>query len=116
MSLLLFQQSAVEVLHIPISAISLTNVVFLTPQHSKVYPLYNGKLIPDTPSVDLHSLASEERSQVRRLASTLNSMFENMNFKEDVYYMGTYSSIVAGVLENSPVCIGRRKVCDFFNK
>lgn len=100
-----------EVLHIPISTISLSSVLFLTPQHSQVYPFYNGKLIPDSLSDGLYSLACGERAQVRRLASTLNSVFEEMNMKEDIYYMGTFSSIVAGVLENSPVCVARRKVC-----
>lgn len=73
--------------------------------------MYDGKLIHDSASVDLYTLTSEERSQVRRLASCLNSMMDSMNLKEDIFYMGTYSSLVAGVLENSPVCIARRKVC-----
>ncbi|KAL0883011.1 hypothetical protein ABMA27_016495 [Loxostege sticticalis] len=105
------KQCAVEAVHIPICTISPTNVVFLTPAHHKVYPMYDGKLIHDSASVDLYMLTSEERSQVRRLASCLNSMMDSMNLKEDIFYMGTYSSLVAGVLENSPVCIARRKNC-----
>ncbi|XP_063825674.1 sec1 family domain-containing protein 2-like [Ostrinia nubilalis] len=104
-------QCAVEVVHIPISTICPTSVVFLTPPHHKVYPTYSGKLIPDSASIDLYGLTSEERSQVRRLASCLNSMMDSMSLKEDIFYMGTYSSLVAGVLENSPVCIARRKYC-----
>lgn len=99
-----------EVVHIPIFTIALTNVIFLTPPHHNVYPSYDGKLIPDTPSVDLSILTNSERSQVRRLASGINSMLHSMNLKDDVFYMGTYSSIVAGILENSPICINRRKV------
>lgn len=75
-----------------------------------MYPTYDGKLIPDSPSLDLYTLTGEERSQVRRLASGLNSMMDSMSFKEDVFYMGAYSSLLAGVLENSPVCTSRRKV------
>ncbi|XP_048478289.1 sec1 family domain-containing protein 2 isoform X2 [Plutella xylostella] len=104
-------QSAVEVIHVPISTISLTSNVFVMPPYSPVYPLYEGKLIPTTPSVDLYTLSESERSQVRRLVSSLNSMLEGMNLKEEVYYMGTHSSILAGVLENSPVCLARRKLC-----
>ncbi|XP_013194849.2 sec1 family domain-containing protein 2 [Amyelois transitella] len=103
--------SIIEVVHIPIFTISPTNVVFLTPPYHKLFPLYDGKLIPDSTSLDLYSLSSSERSHVRRLASGLNSMFDSMNFKEDIYYMGAFSSLVAGVLENSPVCLARRKNC-----
>lgn len=84
--------------------------MFLTPPYTKVYPTYEGKLIPDSTSLDLYSLSSLERSHVRRLASGLNSLMDSMNLKEDVFYMGAYSSLVAGVLENSPVCLSRRKV------
>ncbi|KAG6444474.1 sec1 family domain-containing protein 2 [Manduca sexta] len=105
------KQCAVQVVHIPIFTISPTNVVFLTPPYAQMYPTYEGKLVPETLSVDLYTLSSNERSQVRRLASCLNSMMESLNLKEDVYFMGTYSSLVAGVLENSPVCLARRKIC-----
>ncbi|XP_026761722.2 sec1 family domain-containing protein 2-like [Galleria mellonella] len=104
-------QCIVEVVHIPIFTISLTNVVFLTPPYQKVFPMYDDKLIPDTTSLDLYTLTSDQRSQVRRLASGLNAMLDSMNLKEDIFYMGTYSSLVAGVLENSPVCLARRKNC-----
>ncbi|KAL4716701.1 hypothetical protein ACJJTC_004820 [Scirpophaga incertulas] len=103
-------QSAAEVVHIPICTISLTNIVFLTPPYHNVYPTYDGKLLPDSPSTDLYSI-SKERSHVRRLASSLNSIMDSMNLKEDVYHVGTFSSLVAGVLENSPVCIARKKNC-----
>ncbi|XP_049873196.1 sec1 family domain-containing protein 2-like [Pectinophora gossypiella] len=105
------KQCAVEAVHIPIFTIAPTSVVFLTPPYQHVYPTFDGKLIPDTTSLDLYTLTSEERSQVRRLASGLNSLMESMNLKEDIYYMGAYSSLVTGVLENSPVCLARRKNC-----
>ncbi|KAJ8731251.1 hypothetical protein PYW07_004415 [Mythimna separata] len=104
-------QSAVEVVHIPIFTIALTNVVFVTPPYHDIYPLFFDKLIPDTPSIDLHTLSNEERSQARRLTSGLNNMLDSMNLKEDVFYIGTYGSLVAGILENSPICIARRRNC-----
>lgn len=105
-----FQQCAVEVVYSPLFTVSPTNIIFLTPPYAKIYPKYDGNLIPDTPSIDLYTLSSEERSLVRRLASGLNSMLDSMNMKEDIYYMGAFSSLIAGVLENSPVCVSRRKV------
>lgn len=104
-------QSAVEVVHIPIFTIALTNVVFVTPPYHDTYPLFHDKLIPDTPSIDLHTLSNEERSQARRLASGLNNMLDSMNLKEDIYYIGTYGSLLAGILENSPVSVARRRNC-----
>lgn len=96
--------------YIPIFTIAPTNVVFLMPPYQKVYPKFDTKLVADAPSLDLYSLSGEERSLIRRLASGLNSMLDSMNMKEDIYYMGAYSSLIAGVLENSPVCVSRRKV------
>ncbi|XP_061716299.1 sec1 family domain-containing protein 2-like [Cydia pomonella] len=105
------KQCAVEVVHLPLFTISPTNVVFLTPPYHKVYPAYDGKLTTESTAIDLYTLSKEERAQVRRLASGLNSIMESMNLKEDVYYMGTFGSLIAGVLENSPVCLARRKNC-----
>lgn len=107
-----FQQSVVEVVYIPLFSISPTNVIFLTPPCREVYPRFDGKLTPDTPTLDLYALKSDERGLVRRLASGLNSMFDSMNMKEDIFYMGACSSLIAGILENSPVCVSRRKVCN----
>lgn len=104
-------QSSVEIVHIPIFTISPTNVIFLTPPHSTIFPSYDGKLIPSSPAFDLYTLENEEREQMRRLASSLNSMFQSMNLKEDVFFIGTYSSILAGILDNNPVSLERRKNC-----
>lgn len=103
-------------MHLPLITICPTNVVFVTPPYQNVYPLYDGKLTLDSAALDLYSLSRDERSQVRRLSSGLNSLMDSMNLKEDIFYMGTYSSLVTGVLENSPVCLARRKVSDLFKK
>ncbi|CAK1551211.1 unnamed protein product [Leptosia nina] len=105
------QPNAVEVVHIPIFTISPTNVIFITPPYHNINLKFNNKLLPETTSIDLYSLTNDERSMLRRLAGSLNSMFDSMNYKEDVYYMGHYSSLLGGVLENSPVCTARRKNC-----
>ncbi|CAH4028408.1 sec1 family domain-containing protein 2-like [Pieris brassicae] len=105
------QPCAVEVVYIPIFTISPTNVLFLTPPYQNVTPQYNGQLIPDSTSIDLYTLTNHERSMLRRLAGSLNTMLDSMNFKEDIYYIGQYSSLLAGVLENSPVCVARKKNC-----
>ncbi|CAH2215956.1 jg2667, partial [Pararge aegeria aegeria] len=103
------RQSVMEVVYIPIFTIAPTNVVFLTPPYQKVYPKFDKKLTTNMPTLDLYTLSSDERSQMRRLASALNTMFESMNLKEDIFYMGPFSLLLAGVLENSPVYISRRK-------
>ncbi|CAH2096040.1 unnamed protein product [Euphydryas editha] len=105
------QQCVVEVVYIPLFTISPTNVVFLTPPYRNLYPTYDEKLTPDTPSFDLYSLSRDERFLVRSLASSLNNMFGSMNMKEDIFYMGAFSSLIAGILENSPICVTRRKNC-----
>lgn len=97
---------------VPIFAVTPTNVVFLTPPYHQIYPMFEEKLVPDTPSVDLYTLTNEQRLMVRRLTSSLNSLLDSMNMKDDVYYMGTYSTLIAGILENSPICVSRRKVRD----
>ncbi|CAG9561771.1 unnamed protein product [Danaus chrysippus] len=105
------KQCVIEVVFVPIFAVAPTNVVFLTPPYHQVYPMFDEKLVPDTPSVDLYTLTNEQRSMVRRLTSSLNSLLDSMNMKDDVYYMGTYSTLIAGILENSPICVSRRKTC-----
>lgn len=105
------KQCTVEVVHIPIFTISLTNVVFVTPPYQNVYPKFSGTVYTEGRQPELHHLQDEERNAARRLASGLNSMLDSMNLKEDIYYMGVYSTILAGILENSPVCLARRKNC-----
>ncbi|XP_038209861.1 sec1 family domain-containing protein 2-like [Zerene cesonia] len=105
------QPSAVEAVYIPIFSIAPTNVIFLTPPYHSMCPKYDGKLLPESSSIDLYSLQNEERSMLRRLAGGLNSMFDSLNYKEDIFYIGQYSSLLAGVLENSPVSVARKKNC-----
>ncbi|XP_050684636.1 sec1 family domain-containing protein 2-like [Leptidea sinapis] len=105
------EQYAVEVIYIPLFSITPTNVLFLTPPYHNMYPKYEGRLKPDSNSVDLYSLSHNERSAIRRLAGGLNSLFESLSYKEEIFYMGQLSSLLAGVLENSPVCIARKKTC-----
>ncbi|VVC97546.1 unnamed protein product [Leptidea sinapis] len=105
------EQYAVEVIYIPLFSITPTNVLFLTPPYHNMYPKYEGRLTPDSNSVDLYSLSHNERSAIRRLAGGLNSLFESLSYREEIFYMGQFSSLLAGVLENSPVCIARKKTC-----
>lgn len=105
------KQCSTEVVHIPIFTISLTNVVFVTPPYQNLYPKFNGKINPESNQIDLYSLQTDQKNEARRLASALNNMLDSLNLKEDIYYMGAYSTILAGILENSPVCLSRRKNC-----
>ncbi|XP_052741463.1 sec1 family domain-containing protein 2 [Bicyclus anynana] len=105
------KQPITEVVYIPIFTISPTNNVFLMPPYQYVYPKFDKKLITSAPTLDLYTLNSDERSEVRRLASALNSMMQSMNMREDIYHIGPFSSLIAGILENSPVYVSRRKMC-----
>lgn len=109
----LFQQSYVEVIHIPIFTISLTNVVFVTPPFRNLQTFFLGELKSDNATVDINNLSKQERNEARRFAASLNNMLDSMNLKEDVYYIGSYSAIIGGILEHYPISIQRRKVHNY---
>ncbi|KOB69594.1 Sec1 family domain-containing protein 2 [Operophtera brumata] len=92
----------------------LTGMMYEWMGRGRYYPANDSQLLRE-PVADLQALHVDERSRVRRLACALNSMLDSMNLKEDVYFMGSYSSLVAGVLENSPIYINRRKVSSYIN-
>uniref|UniRef100_A0A2H1V2I0 SFRICE_015326 n=1 Tax=Spodoptera frugiperda TaxID=7108 RepID=A0A2H1V2I0_SPOFR len=105
------KQSYVEVIHIPIFTISLTNVVFVTPPFRNLQTFFLGELKSDNATVDINNLSKQERNEARRFAASLNNMLDSMNLKEDVYYIGSYSAIIGGILEHYPISIQRRKNC-----
>ncbi|KAH9627875.1 hypothetical protein HF086_015319 [Spodoptera exigua] len=105
------KQSYVEVVHIPIFTISLTNVVFVTPPFRDLQTFFLGELKSDNTIVDINNLSKQERNEARRFAASLNNMLDSMNLKEDVYYIGAYSAIIGGILEHYPISIQRRKNC-----
>lgn len=90
---------------------TVTNGIFTTPAYSQLFPKFGSGLYSESAAnVDLHTLPLDDKNEVRRLASSLNSLLEYMNLKEDVFFMGSFSSIVAGVLEHLPAAALRRKV------
>lgn len=61
------------------------------------------------PPIDEKSILNYE-NDVEYFASSMHSLFSNLNVKEEVYSMGRLSSIVAEKLSNLPAAINRRKV------
>lgn len=105
----------VEIVYAPIFGIPVTNNIFVTPVFNKLYPKFGENLLPaQTSNLDLHSLMTEDKNEVRRLASCIDSLLEFIGAKEDIFYMGPFSSILAGVLEHLPSG-ARRKVTNFSN-
>lgn len=61
------------------------------------------------PPIDEKSIIHYE-NDIEYFASSMNSLFTNLNVKEEIYSMGRLSNIVAEKLSTLPVAINRRKV------
>ncbi|GCB70277.1 hypothetical protein scyTo_0008536 [Scyliorhinus torazame] len=59
--------------------------------------------------VDFQSLPFELQIQIRSLVSSLNSMFEVLQLKEECFAVGPTGRIIAGELANYPQAKHRRK-------
>ncbi|XP_077286035.1 sec1 family domain-containing protein 2-like [Arctopsyche grandis] len=97
------KECMVEIVHTPLFGVSITNNIFITPVFSKLYPKFGHGLFPtQTSMLDLHSLLLDDKNEVRRLASSIDSFLEYLGVKEDIFYLGPFSSVLAGVLEHLP--------------
>lgn len=92
-----FGDSSVTIIYSPIFTASLNDSVFLTPPFGNMMP-----------PIDENSLLHYE-NDVEYFASSMHSLFSNLNVKEDVYSMGRLSNIVAEKLATLPSAINRRK-------
>lgn len=109
--MLYFQPCFVEVVFCPIFCISITDGLFTTPCFTKIFPKFGSNLLVEqTADLDLHSLPPDDKNEVRRLAFSINCLFDYFNIKDDIFFMGPFSSILAGVLEHLPAANARRKV------
>ncbi|XP_067891480.1 sec1 family domain-containing protein 2 isoform X3 [Heterodontus francisci] len=110
-----------EVMHLPILIAPLASHLFVTAAYSSLFsfvPL-DLKLINSTRpdkkkfgslnDVDYQSLPFELQIQIRSLVSSLNSMFEVEQLKEECFAVGPTSRIIAGELANNPQAKHRRK-------
>ncbi|XP_047125491.1 sec1 family domain-containing protein 2 isoform X1 [Hydra vulgaris] len=117
--------SSVLVVHIPLFGINVSENLFITTSHSKLFPvlpsdvarlqafLYTQgikRTFNHLGEIDANSLPHNVQAQVKMLAASLNTWFESMSINEDCYAVGHFSKVVASELANMPQARGRRKV------
>ncbi|XP_048381951.1 sec1 family domain-containing protein 2 [Stegostoma tigrinum] len=110
-----------EVMHLPVLIAPVSPHLFITTAYSSLFSFVpqDLKLInnsrPDKKrfgslnDIDFQSLPFELQIQIRSLVSTLNSMLEVLQLKEDCFAVGPTSRIIAGELANYPQAKHRRK-------
>ncbi|XP_078403962.1 sec1 family domain-containing protein 2 [Cetorhinus maximus] len=110
-----------EVMHLPILIAPLAPHFFVTAAYSSLFSFVpqDLKLLNNTRpdkkkfgslnDVDFQSLPFELQVQIRSLVSSLNSMFEVLQLKEECFAVGPTSRIIAGELANYPQAKHRRK-------
>lgn len=118
-----------EVFHIPFSTISLGNSAFLMPSYSKLSPLirsdlhqielqYNNRAgktdqkdFETLKDLDTHCLPKELQLLYKRFISSVDSLLNDLGFREDIYHMGATSRLLAIELDAYLPAKSRRKSC-----
>ncbi|XP_072016358.1 LOW QUALITY PROTEIN: sec1 family domain-containing protein 2-like, partial [Amphiura filiformis] len=120
------QNPEAQVLHMPMFAATICNNLFVTPQHSSLFPLLDielaqvkaqSKVQVDTQSTDsstnlyvgLNMLPEELQTKIKVFVSGLSGFCEHLRVSEDVYAVGHTSRIIATELANLPSARARRK-------
>ncbi|XP_062899218.1 sec1 family domain-containing protein 2 isoform X1 [Mobula hypostoma] len=110
-----------EVMHLPILLAPLAPHLFITAPYSSFFSFVpqDLKLLNNTRpdkkkfgslnDVDYHSLPFELQIQIKSLVSSLNSIFELVQLKEECFAVGPTSRLIAGELANYPLAKQRRK-------
>lgn len=110
-----------EVMHLPILMAPIVPHLFITPAYSSFFSFVpqDLKLINNTRpdkkkfgslnDVDYHSLPFQLQTQIRSFVSSLNSVFELLQLKEECFAVGPTSRIIAGELANYSQAKQRRK-------
>ncbi|XP_038647117.1 sec1 family domain-containing protein 2 [Scyliorhinus canicula] len=110
-----------EVIHLPILIAPLAPHLFVTTAYSSLFsfvpedlkrlnsPRPDKKKFGSLNDVDFQSLPFELQIQIRSLVSSLNSMFEVLQLKEECFAVGPTGRIIAGELANYPQSKHRRK-------
>ncbi|XP_069689457.1 sec1 family domain-containing protein 2-like isoform X1 [Periplaneta americana] len=117
----------VEVLYSPLFLVPLTEMIFVTPTFSNMFPiteayiprikelqtLHHKIIESDTSdslsSIDITSLPAEVQISVHHLVSCLHSLLVQLEMREDIYSLGYLSGLVASQLEILPDANNRRK-------
>ncbi|KAK3101790.1 hypothetical protein FSP39_006372 [Pinctada imbricata] len=114
-----------EVLHVPISAFSVSNNVFVCPEFHHLFPLMDSDLnriklqlqsskgerknFDSLREVEMHHLPTALQILYKTLISSLNGLFEELGVNEDCYSIGHTSHILATELANHIPAKNRRK-------
>lgn len=103
-----------EILHFPVFISPVCTDFFVTPQFSDFFPLFDSDLaksaeifasinrnvqIPD--QTGFETLPYELQVQIRMFANSFASVFQMLNYKEDIFTIGPFSRIVGEVLEKN---------------
>ncbi|XP_066993468.2 sec1 family domain-containing protein 2 isoform X1 [Anabrus simplex] len=116
----------VEIFHIPLFLVSVTEHLFLTPPFRDLFPLLDADLprvqqlharltkndnfmVDLLSSLEVSVLPLELQVTLRHLACSLHSLFSALDVREDIFTMGTTSSLIAGILDTLPMAVNRRK-------
>uniref|UniRef100_A0A4W3IIH3 Sec1 family domain containing 2 n=1 Tax=Callorhinchus milii TaxID=7868 RepID=A0A4W3IIH3_CALMI len=110
-----------EVMHLPVLLAPLAPHLLLTPAFSSLFSFvphdliginrtrHDKKRFGSLNDVDYQALPFQLQVQIRSLVSSLNSMFELAQLKEECFAVGPSSRIIAGELANYPQAKHRRK-------
>lgn len=116
-----------EVFHIPFGAISLGNSMFLMPSYSRLSPLmtsdlhqvelqYNSRAgksdqkdFESLKDIEINCLPKELQLLYKRFVSSVDSVLSDIGVREDIYYLGHTSRLLATELATFPPARNRRK-------
>ncbi|XP_074848865.1 sec1 family domain-containing protein 2 isoform X2 [Carettochelys insculpta] len=111
-----------EVRHAPLLLAPISPHLFVTPAFASLFPMTLqdlGRINSSRPEkkkfsslndLDFSSLPFELQLQIRMLVSSMNSLFESLNVREEFFAVGTLSKIIAGDLANYSQAKNRRKM------
>lgn len=89
-----------QVLYVPLSIISLTPSFFLMPQFHDIFPVLSGTQDPSTGQAkELGMLPRALQTSVQSLVGNLNSLFDILSVREDIFSLGPLSHIIGEELE-----------------
>jgi len=117
----------VEVLYIPMCGVSVCPELFVVPSLSDLFPLMESDLTVSFPrdkkqqkpdkqmvvdsmsALEYVNLSPYSKNSVKELVYFLHSLCEKMNVKDDIFYMGDFSRVIATELCNLYQARNRRK-------
>ncbi|KAF6203739.1 hypothetical protein GE061_002073 [Apolygus lucorum] len=99
------KEYAVEILHLFVSCVPISDSLFTFPQFSHIMPCFTEDLIGRTPyssvprNLDLEALPLELQVGVVHIMTTLSSLLSKLSARESIYCLGMVSSLVGSQLQ-----------------